>query len=346
MSAISELRRPLAELRVQPAVWAASLSAFGFGLYGGLFYGAAFGASSWPRLVCMLGLGPAIAFLFRIAHDTGHLCHLRGMRANHLLGRISILPSYHPYSVWMVLHNARHHAFTNLRGVDYIWTPLSKPEYDGLGKFGRWRERMYRSAFGTGAYYLYAIWWRQMMLGRHVIRARRPGTFLIDQCMVLVFVTLQLGVLAMVGGGAGGFALRVLGCMVVPHVTLTWMLGYVSFFNHTHPLVPWFARREEWSFHVGQVHCTVHMRVPAWLVFFMTDLGLHGAHHIDPRIPIWRLDEAERRLLAAEPALREEKWTWRTQRDILRRCKLYDYDAHCWLDFAGNRTAAPIALAG
>jgi omega-6 fatty acid desaturase (delta-12 desaturase) len=344
MPAISELRRPLAALRVQSKLWAAALSIFGFALYGAMFCGAAFGATVWLRVICVLGLGPAIAFLFRIAHDTGHLCHLRGMRANHLLGRLSILPAYHPYSVWMVLHNARHHAFTNLRGVDYIWTPLSKSDYDRLGPVARWRERMYRSAFGTGAYYLYAIWWRQMMRGRHAIRARRRVPFLVDQCLVLGFVALQLGLLGLTADGPGRFTLSVLGCIVVPHVTLTWMLGYVSFFNHTHPLVPWFARREEWSFHVGQVHCTVHMRVPPWLVFFVTDLGLHGAHHIDPRIPIWRLDQAEQRLREAEPTLRVERWTWRTQRDILRRCKLYDYDQHCWLDFAGNRTAAPIAL--
>jgi len=344
VSAILELRRPLAELRVQPARWAMSLSAFGFALYGALFYGAAFGAPAWLRLVCAVGLGPAIAFLFRIAHDSGHLCNLRGMRANHLLGRPSILPAYHPYSVWMVLHNARHHAFTNLRGYDYIWTPLSKADYECLGRFGRWRERLYRSAFGTGVYYLYAIWWRQMILGRHTIRARRPDTFLFDQCLVLVFLVLQLGVLALAAGGPGGFVLRVLECVVMPHVTLCWMLGYVSFFNHTHPLVPWLTQRDEWSFHVGQVRCTVHMKVPVWLVFFMTDLGLHGAHHIEPRIPIWRLEEAERRLLEAATTLREERWTWRTQHDILRRCKLYDYDSHCWLDFAGNRTTAPIAL--
>ena len=157
----------------------------------------------------------------------------------------------------MVLHNARHHAFTNLRGVDYIWTPLSKSDYDRLGPVARWRERMYRSAFGTGAYYLYAIWWRQMMRGRHAIRARRRVPFLVDQCLVLGFVALQLGLLGLTADGPGRFTLSVLGCIVVPHVTLTWMLGYVSFFNHTHPLVPWFARREEWSFHVGQVHCTV-----------------------------------------------------------------------------------------
>jgi hypothetical protein len=26
----------------------------------------------------------------------------------------------------------------------------------------------------------------------------------------------------------------------------------------------------------------------------------------------------------------------------MRRCKLYDYDRHCWLDYSGRRTGAPI----
>src|SRR5690349_4120825 len=38
------------------------------------------------------------------------------------------------------------------------------------------------------------------------------------------------------------------------------------------------------------------MAVPRWLIFFITDLGLHAAHHIEPRIPIWKLDAAQRHL--------------------------------------------------
>jgi omega-6 fatty acid desaturase (delta-12 desaturase) len=87
------------------------------------------------------------------------------------------------------------------------------------------------------------------------------------------------------------------------------------------------------------------MEVPKWMVFFLTDVGLHGAHHVDPRVPIWGLDKAEPRIRAtAKEEIIAEKWTYRRHREIMRCCKLYDYDAHRWLDFRGRPTAPPIPV--
>ena len=83
-------------------------------------------------VACSAALGPLIALLFRIAHDAGHHSHFRDRRLNSLVGHLCILPSYHPYSVWLLFHNKLHHGFTNLRSRDYIWIPLSKSEYDRL----------------------------------------------------------------------------------------------------------------------------------------------------------------------------------------------------------------------
>jgi omega-6 fatty acid desaturase (delta-12 desaturase) len=33
------------------------------------------------------------------------------------------------------------------------------------------------------------------------------------------------------------------------------------------------------------------------------------------------------------------RMNWRTYRDCVRRCKLYDYTNHAWLDFRGQVTA-------
>ena len=158
---------------------------------------------------------------------------------------------------------------------------------------------------------------------------------------MLAFFLGQLAVLAIRVGDFGAFAARVAIAVVLPFLIYNWMVGFVSFLNHTHPAVPWFGRREEWSFDVGQVHCTVHMGVPRWMIFFLTDLGLHGAHHIEPRIPIWGLEGAEKRVRAdAGGDIVMERWTLAKHRDILRRCRLYDYDEHRWLDYDGRPTSA------
>ena len=206
-------------------------------------------------------------------------------------------------------------------------------------------ERAYRTTFGVGLYYLYAVWWRKMLFPSRVVVMKAKRDYVLDSFIVLLFFGVQLAVLAIDVTGAADFAARFALAIGFPFVVFCWLVGFASFLNHTHPQVPWFARRAEWSFYIGQVHCTVHMEVPMWMVFFLTDVGLHGAHHIDPRVPIWGLDKAEPRIRAtAQDEIIVEKWTYRRQREIMRLCKLYDYDAHCWQDFGGRPTAPRIPV--
>lgn len=343
-SAILDLRAPLADLKHQPASWAAFLSMrTGLG-YWACFVGAAYADEPWLRLSLSALLGPFIALSFRMGHDCGHGAHFPGPRLNQLFGVLSHLPAYHPFGVWIASHNLSHHAFTNLKTRDYIWIPLSKAEYDRLGPFGRLMQRLYRTTLGAGFYYLYEIWWRQMLVGRPQVRRKLGRAYWRDLAVVLGFFALQLGVLAADGPGAETFTLRVLLAIVLPFCVFNWMVGFVSFLNHTHPDVPWFQDRDAWSFYAGQVNCTVHMRVPPWLIFFITDLGLHGAHHIDPQVPVGTLDEAETDiLLRSDEHIVRESWNPSLQADIMRRCKLYDYDRRRWLDFDGRPTGPSLA---
>ena len=343
---ILALRAPLKPLHAQPASRAVLLSLAVAGGYITCFLGAGFLASMPLRVACAVALGLFIGLLFRIAHDAGHECHFKGRRLNRIVGWLSHLAPYHPFSLWLHFHNRRHHAFTNLRDRDYIWIPLSKADYDALGPFGRVRERFYRTILGVGAYYLYAIWWKKMSFPRRKDVQKMRIEYILDSIAVLIFLGLQLAALAAGANGFKEFLLSVILAIVVPFVVFNWSIGFVSFLNHTHPEVPWFARREEWSFHAGQVNCTVHMGVPRWMVFFQTDIGLHGAHHIDPRIPISGLNQAEPQIVAeAHEDIVLEKWTWRRHREIMKCCKLYDYDRHQWLDFDGRPTAPRIILA-
>jgi len=206
---VLELRQPLSGLRAQSVTWASFLSLAAATAYSGCFLGAAFLDSIWLRVPCALALGPLIALQFRIAHDAGHGCHFAHFRLDRIICRLSLLPSYHPYSVWILLHNLRHHAFTNLRDRDYIWIPLSKPQYDRLGALGRLRERFYRTTLGTGAYYLCAIWWGMVTLKRPLIRKFRRE-YLVDSLAVLAFFTAQLAVLSIGARDTGEPALNVL----------------------------------------------------------------------------------------------------------------------------------------
>ena len=69
----------------------------------------------------------------------------------------------------------------------------------------------------------------------------------------------------------------------------------------------------------------------------------HAVHHVQPAIPCYRLHEAQLALNRLSPdAALSRRFTFRLFWDTLRRCKLYDYERHRWLDFEGRPTSEPI----
>ena len=87
----------------------------------------------WPlQIACAILAGLFIATSFVVGHDACHGSLTPYDRLNKVLGRIAFLPSWTPYASWEFAHNRVHHSYTNLRGKDYAWAPLSKDEYDSL----------------------------------------------------------------------------------------------------------------------------------------------------------------------------------------------------------------------
>jgi acyl-lipid omega-6 desaturase (Delta-12 desaturase) len=215
-TSIHSLRGELKGLQRQSTTWASFLFLSAIAMYIGCFVGAGFLKPISARIPCCLALGPLIALLFRIAHDAGHESHFTSRRLNRLAGYISILPSYHPYSVWLHFHNARHHTFTNLRSYDYLWVPLTKREYDHLFIIGRALERCYRTMLGVGLYYFYAIWWKKMLFPRRSVVTRSKLKYSVDSIIVLLFFCAQVLLLSWGANGSTELLARVVMAIVFP----------------------------------------------------------------------------------------------------------------------------------
>ena len=85
---------------------------------------------------------------------------------------------------------------------------------------------------------------------------------------------------------------------------------------------------------------------------FPAQLLSHVSHiPPSPPFPLKRslravLRAAQQLLQARFPELCAYRRDWRTYMDCVRRCKLYDYAEHAWLDFRGQVTArVPLAAA-
>ncbi len=309
-------------------------------MYVAAFTGALALSSAPLRLVLGFVAGVTAGGLFMIGHDACHGSYTHLHPLNRVLGRLAFLPTYHTYSLWELSHNRIHHLHTNLKGKDFVWTPASKPEYDAYPGWKRRLYRLYRTPLGLTFYYPLELWSDRLFFPRRDRLDRPRLRYTLDSCLVLAYLLFQLAAaalwhhehaLAWVPGALYGIFL--------PALVFSWLIGFVIYFNHTHPAAPWFDKREEWSFFTGTVLGTVRLRFPRWAYFFTSNIMDHLAHHLDPRIPLVRLPEAQDRLEAMFPEqVVVAEWSLSMFLDTLSRCKLYDYDAHRWTDYEGRPT--------
>ena len=302
----------------------------------------------WPvKAAGVLVSGVAVATLFALAHDAAHgsLAASRGM--NRLLATLCFLPSWYPYTPWIRGHNHLHHGWTNVAECDYSWRPVSPATYVAMPRWRRAVERLYRSWWGLWLHSIVEIWWKHMAMPRESDRRYLEARHLAaDRALVAASVAAHIAVYWLVAPGwstaAGGPALPgwaiALGAVVAPWWIFHVMFSVVTFLHHTHPRVPWFLTREESSYFTGQVRATVHVELPTWVELLLHNITVHGAHHVDPRIPFRHLPQAQRRIESAfATEVIVERWSLRSYIAVTRACQLYDYETHEWRRFRSVR---------
>jgi acyl-lipid omega-6 desaturase (Delta-12 desaturase) len=306
-------------------------------IYGALFTAVLFAGPWWAKLALALGAGVSIARLFLIGHDACHGAYFPGPRwANTFAGRLVFLPSLTPYSTWELGHNTLHHGFTNLKGKDYVYTPFSPAEFAALPKWRRWLERVYRHPLGPGLHYGIEVWWKRLWF------PRRAGRWIYqaDSLLTLTFLALQCLIVVEVARTTGQQPLALAAWSVaLPFVVWNGLMGFVTYQQHTHPSITWYAERRDWDPVTAQVHGTVHVQFPPLIGALLGNIMEHTAHHLDVAIPMFELPEAQRRVEEEFPGeVVVVQWSLAYYLDCCRKCKLYQYDRRQWTDFAGLPT--------
>jgi omega-6 fatty acid desaturase (delta-12 desaturase) len=282
----------------------------------------------------------AIVRLFLIGHDACHGSYFNDARLNAICGRLAFLPSLTAYSLWEVGHNTAHHGFNNLKGRDQVWAPFSKAEFDALPRHRQVLERWYRSGLGWGAYYLVEMWWKKLYFPsrREIGSTRRRYT--VDSALVSVAAAAWVAVIAAVATATDqSILLLVTLAFVLPWLMWNGVIGFVVFLHHTSPQIAWFQNRQEWQRRRAYLTSTARVRFPFGLDRVMHNIMEHNAHHLNPAIPMFKLRAAQAYLREKFPDLCDYRIGAMSYMDVVRRCKLYDFVEHAWLDFDGRVTA-------
>jgi omega-6 fatty acid desaturase (delta-12 desaturase) len=306
----------------------------------------------WPlpyALNLLFGVlaGHFIAILFTVGHDACHQAFTPSMRLNRWIGRLVFIPSLHAVSLWVLGHNRIHHGSTNLRGHDYVWEPMSPADYAAASPLRRRAYRLYRSRLGSLPYYVVEMWWKKNFLPIAPEARREWRTHVFDSAFVVAAGLLHVwAVVALSRAWTPDRPvwMALTAAWLVPFLVWNWFMGIVIYAHHTNPLVPWFARREEWNYLAAQVLGTVHVELPKPWLWVDNNIMEHNAHHALPVIPMYHLQPAQQRMRAVFPDIRAIYLSPPVFCAIADACKLFDFEARRWTNFAGHPTG-PVLLA-
>ncbi len=299
------------------------------------------GPAGLQLLAGVLG-GFVIGRLFILGHDACHQSFTAHRSLNRWLGRIVFLPSLTPYSLWEVGHNVVHHGYTNLKGFDFVWEPLTVPAYQALPRWRRLLERVYRSGWAPGLYYGVEVWWKRLWFPSARTMPTRRAVFFRDSLLVTVFALLWIGALvawALASGQSAGWL--VFTGFMVPFAVWNALIGFVVYVHHTHTGVAWYADKPTWAAQQPFVSTTVHLTFRSAMGAALHHIMEHTAHHVDMGVPLYRLKAAQKLLEDRLPGqIVIQPFSWRWYADTARCCKLYDVERRAWLDFSGQPTVA------
>lgn len=319
-----------------------------YALYIATLVGAVAPLPIWANLGCAIANGALIGLIFLIGHDSGHASFVPGRRANAWITRLAFTPCLHSKSLWEVVHNRIHHGYTNLKGMDYVWAPMSKAEFDAASWLRQRMERIYRGPLGPVIYYWIEFWIKKLVLPIAPEARAQWRRHLPDTCYVIFVgggVVALIGVLGHYLSPQRPLWQTMLVGWFIPFAIWNYLMALSIFLQHNHPQVPWFDKKDEWTFYNGNIRGSAHVDLPFDFLLLFKWVMLHNAHHALPSVPLYHLEEAQQKLIDAygKDVVRY-RFTIGAYRHIYKACKLFDYERKQWTDFNGVPTAEPIDL--
>lgn len=322
-------------------ILAQSLVIYGLCLWGALAEGAIALNVGFSLL-----LGTVLAQLFVIGHDAGHQSLAQTPRLNQAIARFTLALTLHSYPLWHLEHNVRHHRHTNILGIDPSWSAFTKAEFDQLSPLRQALERIYRSPWGAGLYYLLEMWLKLHSFPVRPAVRQHWKRYLPDSLLISLSLALQLisiGTLGTLLAPDRPLAIHLLLGWGIPFLIWNWLMGFSIYLHHTHPDIPWFSPPNKLPLS-QQPTLTAHVIFPSLLTRWFHNIMEHGAHHGHPALPMHQLADVQSQLETVHgAAIVRYRWTLREYLRITRTCKLFDLDQCCWTDFNGHPTTAAIA---
>lgn len=247
--------------------------------------------SYWITLALALLAAGFLVRIFIIQHDCGHFSFFRRQRANDLLGMVASVVTLAPYASWRRQHAGHHGVWNDLdrrqSGSDIYSSCLTVAEYRALPPLQRCLYRMSRQPIVANIVLpplIFLVLYRFPFDMPRSWRKERRAVHLTS--LVLAAVVTGLGLLV----GFWEVLAVQMPVMIIASIIGVWLFSV----QHRGPSTRWFRHRE-WDPVTASLQGTVYLRLPAVLQWFTGNIGFHHIHHLNPRVPNYRLQACHER---------------------------------------------------
>lgn len=267
------------------------------------------------KLVCSVLTGLLILRFFVIYHDQQHHAILSHSRLAELIMKVFGILALSPSSIWRSSHNYHHKHNSKLRSAHIGSFPvMTRAEYLRSSKAARFKYLFMRHPLTILFGYLFAFLWG-MCLYPFINQPREHA-----DCLVAFVLHVAIGVTLVFFFGWTALLLT----QILPHFIGCAIGSYLFYAQHNFPGVS-FYDRAGWAYEKAALESSSFMKTGPIMAWFTANIGYHHIHHLNARIPFYRLPE----VLRAIPELKSPKTTSLHVRDIIRclRLKVWDVEA-------------------
>jgi omega-6 fatty acid desaturase (delta-12 desaturase) len=239
----------------------------------------------WIALALAFPAAGLLGRLFIIQHDCGHGSFFKSPQANDLLGGVLGVLTLTPYRYWKQTHAIHHATSGNLdrRGYGDIET-LTVAEFEALSAWGQWKYRMYRSfpiLFVIGPSFHFGVYHRLPTIIPAEWTTERQSILLTDLALVSILC-------------AAAYTVGLVPFLLVQlPVNLIAATGGVWFFYVQHQFENTYWRRDgDWDLGQASLVGSSYYELPKVLQWITGNIGYHHIHHLNSRIPNYKLQKA------------------------------------------------------
>jgi len=335
----ADLRRAAAVF-ARPQPWRSVLqlvTSFGPFLAGCMAMYLAAPISTLTTLALAVPTGALLVRVFIVQHDCGHGSFFKSRRTNAIVGRLCSLFTLTPYANWSRQHGLHHADWNNLDrtggGSDIYSSCLTVSAYRALTRRQRFVYRLVRHPLVANVLLpplVFVLLYRVPFDTPSAWIRERWSVYLTNAGIVALFATLAILF------GWRDVLLVHLPVMVVASILGVWLFTL----QHRFATAQW-TGRGAWRYVDAALDGSSWFDLPRGLHWLTGNIGFHHVHHLNQRVPNYRLSAAHRAVQALRPVPRLGFWAGVRA----TRLTLWDEQAGRLIRFR-DVDGAPIALDG